>query len=189
MADPRPDFARDVARALVHALGDAFSRATRAQRADPIVQSLHSPRDVARFWSKVDKHGAKGCWLWRGNTRPSGYGVFTIRGKQVPAHRYGYMLAHGALDPDLHVLHACDVPGCVNGKHLRAGTAADNAQDRIDRKRVARGERHPGAKLTDADVRAIRRSKESANSIAKRKGLSATTVCRIRRGVAWKHVR
>jgi hypothetical protein len=188
--DPRLSghFARDVAEALMHELTNVFAQAAKAKRSNPVLQSLSNPRDVARFWSKVGKGRPDQCWHWRGNTNASGYGIFTVRGRQVPAHRYGYMLAHGALDPELYVLHACDEPGCVNGSHLRAGTAADNARDRIARKRVKRGEHHPAAKLTEAEVRAIRSSKQSANSIARKKGLSATTICRIRRGVAWTHV-
>jgi hypothetical protein len=80
------------------------------------------------------------------------------------------------------------VRACVNPAHLRAGTHAQNAQDRIDRQRVARGERHHGAILREADIRAIRASKESQAALARRFGVNVGNIGRIRRGETWKHL-
>lgn len=59
---------------------------------------------------------------------------FMVRG-----HRVAYALAVGAVPAGLGVLHSCDRPACVRPEHLRVGTAADNARDRVARGRSARG--------------------------------------------------
>jgi hypothetical protein len=51
-----------------------------------------------------------------------------------------------------------------------------------------RGERHWKAKITEADVRAIRASKGTTRDLAKQFGIAASTISNIRAGVRWKHV-
>ena len=50
-----------------------------------------------RFWSKVDKDTASGCWEWTANKNNKGYGMFSVNsyvGKQL-AHRLCYEDAKG----------------------------------------------------------------------------------------------
>lgn len=63
---------------------------------------------AARFWRKVDRRAASECWPWKGAVGTGGYGIFTIRGKQLIASRRAYELAHGAIPAGLFVLHSCD---------------------------------------------------------------------------------
>lgn len=111
-------------------------------------------RDTIRFWSKVDKSGD--CWSWMRYRNAGGYGRFSICGKPRNAARISYILAFGEIPHGLYVCHRCDNPACVNPAHLFAGSINDNTKDMVAKGRQARGERHPSAKLTEAQVIAIK---------------------------------
>jgi hypothetical protein len=86
-----------------------------------------------RFWAKVDK--TETCWMWTASKDRRGYGKFCVQRKIVPAHRYAYSLAHGAIPHGLFVCHKCDVPSCVNLEHLWLGSPSDNTADMIKKNR------------------------------------------------------
>jgi hypothetical protein len=142
-----------------------------------------------------------GCWLWLGHLDLGGYGRFRLApDKAVPkgAHVASYVLHYGDVPSDLCVCHKCDVRSCVNPKHLFLGTYKDNMQDASkkgrmmwkpkDRPTLPKGSDHWAAKLTPADVIAIRSSKETGVAVARRFGVSPKTISRIRRGQNWRHV-
>jgi hypothetical protein len=87
---------------------------------------------VARFWSKVDKAGENGCWLWRGTRRPAGYGTFykarEVTRKNALAHRMAYELMVGPIPEGLVIDHLCRNPPCVNPSHLEPVTIGENAR-------------------------------------------------------------
>jgi hypothetical protein len=119
---------------------------------------------VARFWSKVDTSGGDAaCWPWVGRLDRRGYGRFEERhGQTVFAHRYAYTVSTGEIPAGLFIMHACDVPACVNPSHLRPGTHADNMADMACKGRASRiprvqGDDHPKTKISEADVAEIRR--------------------------------
>jgi len=136
--------------------------------------------DLAAYWARIEKTPT--CWIWHGaaHDRREGYGTVAVtvtspRGRATRyelAHRIAWELANGPIPPGLFILHACSNKPCVNPEHLRPGSAQDNMADRRHSPapplpRVmnntlpppilrARGERHHSAKLTDAQVCAIR---------------------------------
>jgi hypothetical protein len=107
--------------------------------------------------SKITFGGPDECWLWTAGADNRGYGQVKVRGNQRGAHREAYEATNGPGSAGgLVVRHKCDVPRCVNPAHLEIGTHADNSRDRDERGRTAKGEAVATAKLTDADVLAIR---------------------------------
>lgn len=127
----------------------------------------------ARFWAKVDRDGPTvradlgPCWIWKAARYRHGpknnlhYGKFGIDGKTHRTHRVSWEINHGAPPSGAMVLHKCDVALCVRPDHLYLGTQLDNVRDCIqrgrDRRNPIRGARHVNAKLSESDVRAIRR--------------------------------
>jgi len=143
-----------------------------------------------RFWQKVAKSSPDNCWLWLGWTNKDGYGEFRLSDKNWRAHRYSYFLLYGVTD--LHILHSCDTPSCVNPHHLRTGTNHDNVQDKVSKGRQYKGMKHHQAKLTEAKVLWARRQLAlgcKSSLIAKELGVSECTVCRIKYRKTWAHLR
>lgn len=88
-----------------------------------------------KFWPKVAKRGPEDCWLWSAATT-SGYGKLRLPGRggrTLGAHVISLMLHTGEEAQGRYALHSCDVKLCVNPKHLRWGTQADNIQDAVKR--------------------------------------------------------
>jgi hypothetical protein len=84
--------------------------------------------DAARFWQKVDRSGgADACWPWQRPLSRNGYGIFSIRGKHLPAHRFAYELLVGPIPEGLEIDHLCRVRHCVNPAHLEPVTPQVNA--------------------------------------------------------------
>ncbi len=158
-----------------------------------------------RFWSRVAIN-IFGCWLWQGPPRHNGYGELHIWRKTRRAHVVAYYLATGIWPGKLRTLHTCDVRNCCNPLHLYLGTDADNSADMVARGRQAKGEKngtrtHPEsvhrgeqcnlAKLTEEQVKEIRRLRASGRSmcsIAKQFKLVREAVRKIVNRETWAHV-
>lgn len=154
---------------------------------------------AADFWVRVDIRGINECWEWLGamhdKRRLRNYGSAWALGKRWFAHRLAFLFSRGSIADELNVCHACDNPPCCNPWHLFAGTAKDNAQDCISKGRFSKecGEDRYCAKLTEEDVRSIRRdyvprANGGTLALAKRYGVSRTAIWNLLHGVSWKHV-
>jgi len=159
-----------------------------------------------RFWPKVRK--TTGCWEWIGGRSASGYGSLRDgHSRPVNAHRLSWQLTYGIAPPaDLWVLHACDNRLCVRPDHLFLGSAAENSADMTKKGRAAsgarnskrlypwtiqRGEDNGHAKLTGANVEAIRMAcarGERQRDIAQKFGISQSQVSNLVRGSQWRHL-
>src|SRR3990167_43424 len=104
----------------------------------------------ARYWSLVDKRGPNECWVWRGYRHKQGYGRFKWRGQNRLAHRLSVQFTTGKEIPwQVHALHRCDNPPCVNPEHIFLGNHRANMADMRRKGRHAHGERSGLAVLTE----------------------------------------
>ena len=148
--------------------------------------------------------GENGCMITN-LAKSKGYGVLTFtyktgKKKLLKAHRAVLCdkMGFGFEEYDTFtevVRHTCDNPACVNPDHLLPGTHLDNMRDSRERKQHAHGEGHYAAKLTDDDVRLIKRlmkkgkySKYTHRDVAKMFGITHRTVGLIMTGDRWNHI-
>ena len=118
-----------------------------------------------------------------------------LRGKQT-AHYVAHLVAYAFLPPkkptDQVVRHLNDDPTDNRVENLAWGTHKDNAQDSIRNETCARGMTHGMAKLTEDDVREIRRlyatGQFTQQDLALRFGVSYQTISDIVRRHTWKHI-
>lgn len=132
-----------------------------------------------------------GCVLWLGQTTEFGHGLLRWKGRAQVASRLAWEDANGPVPDGLFVCHRCDVPACINTRHLFLGTHVENMADMLAKGRHAglRGEKIGTAKLTAEDVVSIRRQPHlSLKVMAERFGVSKTMVSLIRRRKAWAHL-
>ena len=165
----------------------------------------YAARPVAeRFWEKVSRDGPVPahrpelgpCWIWTAgiNVRRGGYGMFALRkGVIRRAHRIAWQLERGEVPDGVWVLHHCDNPPCVRPDHLFLGTPKDNSGDKDAKGRgnYPKGSARPQAKITEADVIAIRAARAEGVTgavLAQRYGIHRTAVYHIAKGDYWKHV-
>lgn len=142
-----------------------------------------------RFEACVDRTSTpEGCHTWTALRDRHGYGSF---GRHDRAPRVAWILAGRVIPDGMHVLHRCDNPPCVRLEHLWLGTHTDNMRDRDEK---GRNVAHPGeanifARLTEVEVREIRTlTFVPVVELARRYGVCADTIRRIRYRGGWRHV-
>lgn len=108
------------------------------------------------------------------------------------AHRIVLIRTQGEPpEPGMEACHrpkVCHNRSCVNPGHLYWGTKEANQQDRFLDETDSQGERCGNAKLTDADVLAIRSSAFTLREDAERYGVHLSTIWRIRHYKRWAHL-
>lgn len=95
---------------------------------------------------------------------------------------------HGPRPPGTEAAHKDSDPTRALADNLRWDTPKGNSADRIGNGTSPVGERHPRARLTEADVLAIRASAEPGAVLAERYSIKQGTVYHIRAKRLWKHL-
>jgi len=111
-------------------------------------------------------------------------------------HRELWILLNGPLPPKTMVLHSCDNPPCMNPAHLFAGTNSVNVRDMVAKGRQVipnrDGELHPRVKLTEKQVRAIRKMLASGRftqqELADMHGVKQAAISKIVLRRTWDHI-
>lgn len=179
------------------------ARTGSADESNPLSGCAQTP--VQRLESKSTFIPISGCRLWFGAAVPKGYGVMFYQGKQQYAHRVSWHLVNGQIPDGLQILHRCDVPACINPKHLFLGTQKENIQDMLVKGRGnftnrARGKDHhnygggykgknyPCKKLNQLQVEEIRTAYKPGvrqSDLAAKYGVGQAHISRIVRGESW----
>jgi len=139
-----------------------------------------------KFWKKVNK--TETCWLWIGSISRR-YGQFYAK-KTVKAHRFSWELHNGLIPNGLFVCHTCDNPLCVNPSHLWLGTQKDNMKDCVNKERnnPNRGESSGTHKLTEIQIKEIRKSNLTNRELGKIFGVCNATIFNIKNHKKWAYI-
>jgi len=157
----------------------------------PTIEAMDRAMIIARIFAKTSSIPFAGCRIWIGYVNKHGYGVTSAGGgKQWLVHRLIWSLHGGEIPAGKVVMHSCDVRCCVNLSHLSLGTNQDNMSDMAAKKRYRlpylSGEQHPNAKLSLADVKEIRESKDVPAVLAAKFCVNVAHISNIRRGKVWR---
>lgn len=139
----------------------------------------------ASFWAKGIRTGK--CLIWPGVAGARGYGRVHFEGKHWTPARLAWTLRYGPIKGGLYVCHTCDTPMCYEPLHLFLGTQADNLRDSVakGRRRSRAGLMNPNGRLSDDDVREIRRLRTGGvptKEVASRFGVTAAAIWEVTSG-------
>ncbi len=154
--------------------------------------SIASPGDPMAFAQRALASSTDDCIIWPYGTN-TGYGSMRVDGVSTQVHRW-VLTQSTSDDADLSALDAAHAPGvchnraCINPRHLRWATRAENLADKTIDETDNRGERCGSAKLTEDDVHAIRQASGSHRAIGERFGVAPSTVADIIKGRTWSHL-
>lgn len=152
-------------------------------------EGVYSVSSLGRIRRDVAGHGAVAGRILRPWVRPDGYLSVALSKdcveKTYLVHSVVATAFLGSRPPGLVVNHI-DADKTNNAvANLEWVSSLENTRHafRLNRMHPPSGENHPRAKLSDADVAAIRRSDERISVLARRFGASMWTVQRIRLGL------
>lgn len=133
------------------------------------------------------------CIIWPLNIGSHGYGRISVKGVSLPVTWLVCERAYGPRPLSRMALHSCRDKRCINPRHLSWGTASKNyGEDRLRDGTDNRGERSALAKLTEQQVREMRRDRRlnstKYSTLGKRYGVSTSQAQRICRFERWAHV-
>lgn len=131
------------------------------------------------------------CLLWPFTTNGAGNAQIRHRGRNKLVSRIVCEEEHGPPPTPKHeAAHSCGKghEACVTKRHLEWKTPKQNNADKLIHGTHNRGDRCPVAKLTEADVREIRRLLAGGTvqrEIATRFGVDQSNISQINRGHSW----
>lgn len=161
---------------------------------DPLFTKTAPSGEPMRFFLEtVLPYEGDECLAWPYGSNRHGYGRLYFNGRSRFVSRIVCEQLYGPAPSSSHeAAHSCGNGhlGCVSPKHLRWDTRRGNFADKTRHGTDNRGERHNLAKLTEEDVREIRRLARttSGRAIAKRYGLSESHVSTILSRKSWAHI-
>jgi hypothetical protein len=134
------------------------------------------------------------CIFWTHARNQFGRGNVFYQGKYYSASRLVCILAHGTPAPKMEAAHSCGNGhlACINPRHLRWATRAENIADMFLHGTAPIGEQSPSAKLSELDVIHIKarlKTGEMHTTIAKDFGVSASNISMIGRGKTWSYLK
>lgn len=146
-----------------------------------------TPKQIARFWSYVDRSGGPdACWPWTRSRHSKGYGQYGVGGHNYRTNRLAYFLEYGEW-PEPIGCHTCDNPPCCNPAHIYAGTPKQNTADMVRQGKHNR----PHARFSDDEVRAFRAryaAGETLKAIAASAGHDMSAMSKLLRGLHYRHI-
>lgn len=147
------------------------------------------PQDF--FLNVVLPYEGNECIYWP-YSKNDGYAVMNKDGKNVLVCRFLCEMASGHDGDGYHAAHSCGngMSGCVTKRHVSWKTPAQNMAEKFAHGTVLQGENNPPAKLTNNQVLEIfsLRGTESHSKLARRFGVSKTTIGNIMIGDRWGSV-
>jgi hypothetical protein len=129
------------------------------------------------------------CIEWPHARTSAGYGTLVYEGTKHYTHRLALQRATGIDGDGLEAAHGpCHNPSCMNPRHLRWATRAENCADKKRDGTMNWGEQCPAHRLTERDVRVIRASGEQGKVLAEKYGVGEATISQARNRRTWKHI-
>lgn len=162
---------------------------------DPMATRNRAKGEARRYYETVVlPYDGEHCLLWPFGRYPSGYGFMHSADGTDRVSRAVCEDVNGPAPTDAHqAAHSCGNGhlGCVSKRHLSWKTPLQNQSDRFAHGTNLDGSRHPGAKLTDQDVREIRAMGGcfTRRELGDRFGVSKTTISYILLGKTWGSVK
>ena len=133
-------------------------------------------------------HKGDECLLWPFSLDSDGYGHINARPHHTNAHSWMCEAAYGPKPSWAdEAAHNCGNRRCVNPRHLRWSTYSDNDMDKHAHGTMYCGEINHLSKLTEADIREIRKLKGifSESEIGMMYGVHRATINHIFRRTTW----
>ena len=128
------------------------------------------------------------CWIWK-MQKSNGYGYVSWKGKKRLVHRLFWILSGRTIPENLEMCHGHGCSrACYNPDHLKPGTAAENAADKIRDGTWQGGEKHGRSKLTTEQVLAIRASENSQKKLSEEYGVTQALISDIMLRKIWTHI-